>query len=185
MIVDYQRVLENAEQQINVVLAQKMTYRAAMASLDESRLSIEHSKRSIEQNDRVKKLTQLAFIFIPLSFSTSAFGMNLEVLGTGKANVWMVVVAIVLVYFSTGLLWMLLHYQDTIAKITAATSQMRPVRDVFNFLAVRNQECPPSDDLLGSQSNGMTPPSPPLSCFTRQQAIDCSRLPPVLENFSV
>lgn len=133
MIMDYQRVLESAEQQINVVLAQKMTYRAAMASLDESRISIEHARRSIEQNDRVKKLTQLAFIFIPLGFSTSAFGMNLEVLGTGKANVWMVLVAIVLVYFSTGLLWMLLHSQDTIAKITAVTSQIRPVGEVFNL----------------------------------------------------
>lgn len=133
MIMDYQRVLESTEQQINVVLAQKMTYRAAMASLDESRLSIEHAKRSIQQNDRVKKLTQLAFIFIPLSVSTSAFGMNLEVLGTGTASVWKVIVTIVLVYFSTGLLWMMLHYQDTTAAIAAATSQTRPVRDVFNF----------------------------------------------------
>ena len=123
MLVDYQRVLESTEQQINVVLAQKMTYRAAMASLNESRLSIEHAKRGIQQNDRVKKLTQLAFIVIPLSFSTSAFGMNLEVLGTGTAHVWMVVVTVVLVYFSTGLLWMLLYYR---AKITAARS---PARD--------------------------------------------------------
>lgn len=122
MIGDYERVLQSAEQQVNVVLAQKMTYRAAMASLDESRLSIDHAKRSIQQNDRVKKLTQLAFIFIPLSFSTSAFGMNLGVLGTGTASVWMVVVTIVLVYFSTGVLWMLLRYQDTMAVMAVAIS---------------------------------------------------------------
>ena len=129
-IADYQRVLESTERQINVVLAQKMTYRAAMASLDESRLSIEHAKRSVEQNDRVKKLTQLALIFIPLSFSTSAFGMNLEVLGTGTARIWMVAVTTVLVYLSTGLLWMLLHHRDIIAVITAAAPQARSVKDV-------------------------------------------------------
>lgn len=138
MLTDYQRILESTEQQINVVLAQKMTYRAAMASLDESKLSIEHSKRSIQQNDRVKKLTQLAFIFIPLSFSTSAFGMNLEALGTGTASVWMVAVTIVLVYFSTGLLWMFLHYQDTRGKAS-------PLRDRNSglcslFPATRNRK---------------------------------------------
>lgn len=138
MVTDYERVLKTAEQQINVVLAQKMAYRAAMASLDESRLSIKHAKRGIEQNTRVKKLTQLAFIFIPLSFSTSAFGMNLEILGTGSANVWMVVVAVVLVYSSTSLLWTLLHYQDAVAKIRRATSQTRLLSDIFKL--VRSEE---------------------------------------------
>lgn len=138
MLTDYQRILESTEQQINVVLAQKMTYRAAMASLDESKLSIEHAKRSIQQNDRVKKLTQLAFVFIPLSFSTSAFGMNLEVLGTGKANVWMVVVTIVLVYFSTGLLWMLLPHQDT--RATTSPLQVRNAGFCNLFPAARNRK---------------------------------------------
>lgn len=131
MIFDYERVLKTAEQQINVVLAQKMTYRAAMASLDESRLSIEHAKRGIEQNSRLKKLTQLAFIFIPLSFSTSAFGMNLDVLGTGSADIWMVVVTVLLVYLSTGLVWILLHHQEALTALTDWTSQLPSIRKIF------------------------------------------------------
>lgn len=131
MIFDYERVLKTAEQQINVVLAQKMTYRAAMASLDESRLSIEHAKRGIEQNSRLKKLTQLAFIFIPLSFSTSAFGMNLDVLGTGSADIWMVVVTVLLVYLSTGLVWILLHHQEALTALTDWTSQLPSFWKIF------------------------------------------------------
>ena len=43
----------------------------------------------------MNRLTKLAFIFIPLNFITSAFGMNLIELGTRKAELWMVFVACV------------------------------------------------------------------------------------------
>ena len=125
MLIDYGRVLQNIEQQINVVLAQKMTYRAAMASLDESRMGIEHAKRSMEQNARVKRLTQLAFIFIPLSFSTSIFGMNLEVLGTGTAKAWMVVMAVVSAYAVTSLVWVIIDHQNIKAAFTARLERYR------------------------------------------------------------
>ncbi|KAH7116703.1 hypothetical protein B0J11DRAFT_592653 [Dendryphion nanum] len=46
------------------------------------------SRRAIEQNERVKKLSLLATLFIPLTFSTSVFGMNLEILGQGHVAVW-------------------------------------------------------------------------------------------------
>lgn len=88
------------------------TYRAAMASLDESRMGIEHAKRGIEQNARVKRLTQLALVFIPLSFSTSLFGMNLEMLGTGTAKAWMVGLAIVSAYVTTSVLWIIIDYHN-------------------------------------------------------------------------
>ena len=112
MLMDYERVLQSTEQQINVVLAQKMTYRAAMASLDESRVGIEQAKRGMEQNARVKRLTQLAFVFIPLSFSTSLFGMNLQILENGTAKVWMVIAAAASVYAATSLLWVLINYPN-------------------------------------------------------------------------
>ena len=112
IIHDYERVLQTTEQQINVVLAQKMTYRAAMASLDESRMGIEHTKRSMEQSARVKRLTQLAFVFIPLSFSTSLFGMNMELLGTGTAKAWMLAVAVIVAYSATCAVWIIVDWRN-------------------------------------------------------------------------
>ena len=42
-----------------------------------STLALRESRRSIEQSRSTKHLTQLAYIFLPLSLSTSAFGMNI------------------------------------------------------------------------------------------------------------
>jgi len=122
LIRDYERALRRTEQQIHV-LSQKMTYRAAMASLDESKLGIEHAKTGNEQSARVRRLTQLAFIFIPLSFSTSLFGMNLDILGSGTARAWMVFVAVVSVYTATSLVWMTLHYGNAVEAWVAARLQ--------------------------------------------------------------
>ncbi|KAI9660210.1 MAG: hypothetical protein M1831_003517 [Alyxoria varia] len=41
-------------------------------------LQIQESRRSIDQNGLIRKLTALAFLFIPISTVTSAFGMNLR-----------------------------------------------------------------------------------------------------------
>lgn len=119
LLPDYQRGLRDAEQQV-IMLAQKMSYRASMASLRESQMAIEQAKTGIQQNERVKRLTQLAFIFIPLSFVTSLFGMNVTALGTGSATVWMVVVSIIITYVVITLFWILLHYQARIVNWTAA-----------------------------------------------------------------
>ena len=103
LLDDYKHSIQEFEQQINVVTL-KMGYRASMASLKESQMGIKHAKESLQQNARVKQLTQLAFIFIPLSFTTSVFGMNLDVLGSGSAKPWTVVVGILVVYLSVSLL---------------------------------------------------------------------------------
>jgi len=58
-------------------------------------MTLEDNKKSIEQAVTVNRLTKLAFIFIPLNCVTSAFGMNLIELGTGKAKLWMVIAACV------------------------------------------------------------------------------------------
>ncbi|OIW35544.1 hypothetical protein CONLIGDRAFT_710715 [Coniochaeta ligniaria NRRL 30616] len=50
--------------------------------------SIEESSKAIEQSQRLKKLTLLATLFIPLSFSSSLFGMNLDLLGQSKVKFW-------------------------------------------------------------------------------------------------
>ncbi|KAI1323255.1 hypothetical protein F5Y16DRAFT_384361 [Xylariaceae sp. FL0255] len=53
-----------------------------------NKATIEESRKAIEQSERVKKLTILATLFIPLSFSSSLFGMNIKVLGQGHLAFW-------------------------------------------------------------------------------------------------
>jgi Mg2+ and Co2+ transporter CorA len=55
-------------------------------------LALKESKESIRQTQIVSRLSQLAFVFIPLTFVTSCFGMNLTVLGSGKGKMWLVCV---------------------------------------------------------------------------------------------
>jgi CorA-like Mg2+ transporter protein len=43
---------------------------------------------SIRESQKAIKLTKLAFIFLPLTYVTSFFGMNFLELGTGKLSVW-------------------------------------------------------------------------------------------------
>ncbi|CCF33242.1 hypothetical protein CH063_05468 [Colletotrichum higginsianum] len=50
--------------------------------------SVEESSKAIEQSQRLKKLTLLATLFIPLSFSTSVFGMNIDLLQQSTVRFW-------------------------------------------------------------------------------------------------
>ncbi|OBS20185.1 hypothetical protein FPOA_11907 [Fusarium poae] len=68
-----------------------------------SSMSISESQRAIIQAQRVGKLTFLAFIFVPLSFTTSLFGMNVTQIENGKLGIWVwfvVSVPIVAVVFA-------------------------------------------------------------------------------------
>jgi len=59
-----------------------------------SSISISESQKGINQQERLGKLTFLAFIFVPLSFTTSFFGMNLKELQNGNhlLSIWVWVV---------------------------------------------------------------------------------------------
>jgi hypothetical protein len=59
---------------------------------------IGESQRAIAQAAGVAKLTRLAFIFIPLSFVCSFFGMNFDQLGSGNLNLWVWVVTSVPIF---------------------------------------------------------------------------------------
>ena len=58
---DYDQAMKHVEKKVDV-FAQKMSFAASSASIKESQMGI-------QQNDGVKRLTQLAFVFIPLSFA--------------------------------------------------------------------------------------------------------------------
>ncbi|KAK1778044.1 cora-like Mg2+ transporter protein-domain-containing protein [Copromyces sp. CBS 386.78] len=53
-----------------------------------SSISIYESQRAIQQAEDMAKLTFLAFLFVPLSFATSFFGMNFKELDGNKLSVW-------------------------------------------------------------------------------------------------
>jgi Mg2+ and Co2+ transporter CorA len=90
LIRDYTFILERYEAMARS-LREAMNYNASMASLEESRLGI-------QQNRSVKRLTKLAFIFIPLSFVTSVFGMNVDVLSVDGARWWTTIIGAGIVY---------------------------------------------------------------------------------------
>ena len=81
LLKDYQALLFRAEalsarcqRGMNVVLNNAM---------------IAESKRAITQAIEVTKLTRLAFLYIPLSFTTSFFGMNLKPIAGGSHPMWL------------------------------------------------------------------------------------------------
>ncbi|KAJ1711306.1 hypothetical protein NYO67_6554 [Aspergillus flavus] len=71
---DILRSVSDLFDQINQMLAR---LRRASSSLT-SNMGLLDSRRSIDEAHAVTRLTELAFIFIPLSFSTSVFGMQIE-----------------------------------------------------------------------------------------------------------
>jgi hypothetical protein len=50
--------------------------------------NIAEAKRGVEQARSVFKFTVLASFYVPLSFTTSLFGMNFVQFGTGTLNIW-------------------------------------------------------------------------------------------------
>ncbi|KAF3206368.1 hypothetical protein TWF192_003662 [Orbilia oligospora] len=90
---DVQRVQEEV-----IELREILKETSALVSAQES---IYEARRSVAQAESVNQLTRLAFIFIPLTFATSVFGMNI---GEWQDNVphlkWFFVVALCCTGFS-------------------------------------------------------------------------------------
>ncbi|KAK2825695.1 hypothetical protein FQN49_007459, partial [Arthroderma sp. PD_2] len=53
-----------------------------------NKAAIEESRKAIEQSERLKKLTLLATLFIPLTFTSSLLGMNIDLLGQNAVRFW-------------------------------------------------------------------------------------------------
>ncbi|KAI9775116.1 MAG: hypothetical protein M1839_001427 [Geoglossum umbratile] len=87
LLEDY-RELQQRIEQAQQDLRDYLNRHVSMMSLKESRLGVEASSRAIMQARSVNRLTKLAFVFIPLSFVSSIFGMNFKELGTGQLSIW-------------------------------------------------------------------------------------------------
>jgi hypothetical protein len=71
-----------------------------------NKAAIEESRKAIEQSERLKKLTLLATFFIPLTFSTSLFGMNIDLLGQNGVRFWWFFVLCVPITLSAYILYL-------------------------------------------------------------------------------
>lgn len=93
-------------------LREYLNRHVGMKSLEESRLAVMESRKSIELADSVKRLTQIALIFVPLNLVTSLFGMNFVEFGTGKLQIWVfVTVLCVLGLIVTMAVFFLFYYK--------------------------------------------------------------------------
>lgn len=71
-------------------------------------MSVLESQKGLEQTTRINRLTQLAFIYIPLSFVTGIFGMNIrELTGTGP-HIWSFFATLVVVGILTAVVFIYL-----------------------------------------------------------------------------
>jgi CorA-like Mg2+ transporter protein len=95
----HQRTLEEAAR-LEVFLMQ--TFQLLMSSI-----SVQESHLSSEQAKRATRLTQLAFIYIPLSFVTGIFGMNLKELNGSGLPIWALFVAMAIVVILTAVIFWL------------------------------------------------------------------------------
>lgn len=64
------------------------------------------SQKAIERADDQRRLTVLAYLFLPLSLVFSLFGMNVRELGTGSQGIWLVFAVLA---FVGCLSWILYH----------------------------------------------------------------------------
>jgi len=70
-----------------------------------SRFNLAAAIESLEQSRSIGHLTTLAFIFIPLSFMTSFFGMNIAEFGTGDIHFRIFVVSTIAVLITITVVW--------------------------------------------------------------------------------
>ena len=63
-----------------------------------SNATLRQSERAIRQARGVAKLTIVAFVYIPLSFTTTFFGMKFSEIASGKLSIWIWFVTLVPVF---------------------------------------------------------------------------------------
>lgn len=90
--------------------------------------TIQASQRSIEEAVSVKRLTQLAFIFIPLSFVTSLYGMNVKEISGDGVRLWVFFVTALCVMFMIYFMWLFARSLELFWKLISQVFFQRPRR---------------------------------------------------------
>lgn len=80
------------------------SFQLLMSSLSamETQTGAERTRISMEQAARTARLTQLAFIYVPLTFVTGIFGMNIKEISEPEPSVWVCFVTLVIVAAATA-----------------------------------------------------------------------------------
>ncbi|KAL8646116.1 MAG: hypothetical protein Q9226_007010 [Calogaya cf. arnoldii] len=94
-------------------IREHLQLQTGILALKESRKSIEVSNQQIQENRRVKTITILAFIYVPLTLTTSIYGMNLQQLNGSGQTVWIFVVTAVIALVITAGTWYLSEAVNT------------------------------------------------------------------------
>ena len=83
------------------------TFQLLMSSISvqDARMSIEHSQLSNEQFLRATQLTILASIYMPASFVTGVFDMNLKQLNGSGLSLWVFFIGIVIATIMTAIIF--------------------------------------------------------------------------------
>lgn len=97
MLLDDWHHLEKYARMLDNNISSILSRRVSLMALEESRKTIEHA-------NNMKKITQLAFLFIPLTFAATLFSME----GSLKDLSWMYAIAAVLSVAFTIALWRLM-----------------------------------------------------------------------------
>ena len=99
-IESHQRTLDAVVQLDHVLME---TFQLLMSSI-----SLRDTQLSIEQSQRATRLTQLAIIYVPLSFVTGLFGMNVQQINATGLPIWVCFVTLaIIIVLSAGIFWFL------------------------------------------------------------------------------
>jgi uncharacterized membrane protein len=90
------------------------TFQLLMSSISvqDAKLSVKQGQLSNQQSLRATQLTILASIYVPLSFVTGIFGMNLKELNGSSLSIWVFFVAVVIAATVTVIIFLVLQMQS-------------------------------------------------------------------------
>ena len=97
LLHDYEHMLEEAKQNLDEFEAYEMRCI--------NRFGLMASTKAVQQSETIGRLSILAFVFIPLSFITSFFGMNLVEFGTGSIRIWVFIVSAAVLVLTVFTAW--------------------------------------------------------------------------------
>ncbi|KAI0417883.1 hypothetical protein F5X98DRAFT_386722 [Xylaria grammica] len=75
------------------------------SSLKQAKISIKQAKVALEESKRTKLVTVLAIFFVPISLSTSVFGMNIRELNENGQPIWVFLVTTIIIVAVTMVSW--------------------------------------------------------------------------------
>lgn len=114
-ILHLKRIIEEATE-LQAFLMETFQLFMSSVAVQESRMAMEQAAMASEratmashasavQSARANQLTTLAFIYVPLSFVTGIFGMNIQQINGTGLNLWVCFAAVLVVGLITVLLF--------------------------------------------------------------------------------